>query len=187
MTFVTIMLTNNKTIAGILLIGPLGTKCSEMLVEIRTFSFKKIFLKMLSVKWRPFCLGFNVLKQLRYSRKCDKNVCSSRQNKTFVNGTIPWWETPVVDSFISWTQMHFDNFSKLTRYWYIYIYITLANVFYNYTRDGSSIYQLSECPINTLIFRARPRAWFARQTVNLNISPTSPGQFARNISWFKRW
>ena len=50
------------TKAGILLIGPLGTKFDEILIEIHTFSFKKMHLKMSSVKWRPFCLGPNVLK-----------------------------------------------------------------------------------------------------------------------------
>ena len=49
------------TNAGILLIGPLGTNFSEMLIEIHTFSFKKIHLKMSSGKWRPFCLGLNVI------------------------------------------------------------------------------------------------------------------------------
>ena len=49
------------TNAGILLIGPLGTKFSEILIEIHTFSFKKMHLKILSRKWRPFCLGLNVL------------------------------------------------------------------------------------------------------------------------------
>ena len=48
------------TNVGILLIGPLGTNFSEMLIEIRTFSFKKIHLKMSSGKCRPFCLGLNV-------------------------------------------------------------------------------------------------------------------------------
>ena len=46
---------------GILLIGPLGTNVSEILIEIQTFSFKKMHLKMSSGKWRPFCLGVNVL------------------------------------------------------------------------------------------------------------------------------
>ena len=41
------------TIAGILLIGPLGTNFSVILIEINTFSFKKIHLKMSSGKWRP--------------------------------------------------------------------------------------------------------------------------------------
>ena len=49
------------TNAGILLFGPLGTKFSELLIEIHTFSFKKIHLKMSSGKWRPFCLGLNEL------------------------------------------------------------------------------------------------------------------------------
>ena len=48
--------------AGILLIGPLGTNFNEILIEIQTFSFRKIHLKMSSGKWRPFCLGLNVLK-----------------------------------------------------------------------------------------------------------------------------
>ena len=45
----------------LLLIGPLGTNFSEMLIEIHTFSFKKIHLKVSSGKCRPFCLGLNVL------------------------------------------------------------------------------------------------------------------------------
>ena len=49
------------TNAGILSIGPLGTNFSEILIEINTFSFKKMHLKMSSAKWRPFCLGLNVL------------------------------------------------------------------------------------------------------------------------------
>ena len=49
------------TNVGILLIGTLGTNFSEMLIEILTFLFKKIHLKMSSGKWRPFCLGLKVL------------------------------------------------------------------------------------------------------------------------------
>ena len=52
------------TNAGILLIKPLGTNFSEILIEINTFSFKKIHLKMSSGKWQPFCLGLNVLTYL---------------------------------------------------------------------------------------------------------------------------
>ena len=50
-----------RTSAGILLIGPLGTNFSEILIEIHTFSFKKMHLKMSSAKWCPFCLGLNGL------------------------------------------------------------------------------------------------------------------------------
>ena len=50
------------TVAGILLIGPLGTNFSEIWIEIRTFPFKKMHLKMLFGKWQPFCVLTN--KQL---------------------------------------------------------------------------------------------------------------------------
>ena len=46
---------------GILLIGPLETNFSEILIEIYTFSFKKMYLKMLSGNRWPFCLSLNVL------------------------------------------------------------------------------------------------------------------------------
>ena len=50
------------TIAGILLIGTLGTNFSQILSEIHTFSFKKMHLKMSSAKWRQFRLGLNVIR-----------------------------------------------------------------------------------------------------------------------------
>ena len=49
------------TNAGMLLIGPLGTNFGEILIEICTFSFKKMHSNMSSAKWRPFCLCLNVL------------------------------------------------------------------------------------------------------------------------------
>ena len=49
------------TNAGILLIGPLGTNFSEILIEIQTFSLKEIHLKMSSAKCYSFRLGLNVL------------------------------------------------------------------------------------------------------------------------------
>ena len=51
------------TNAGILLIRPLGTNFSEILIEIQTFSLKKIRLKMSSAKCCSFRLGLNVLTQ----------------------------------------------------------------------------------------------------------------------------
>ena len=48
------------TNAGILLIGPLGTNFNEISIEIVTFSFKKMRLKVSSAKWRPFCVGLKV-------------------------------------------------------------------------------------------------------------------------------
>ena len=49
-----------RTNAAILLIWPLETNVTEMLIEIHTFSFKKIHLTTSSAKWRSFCLGVNV-------------------------------------------------------------------------------------------------------------------------------
>ena len=49
------------TNAGILLTGPLWTNFNEILIEIQTFSFKKMRMQMSSGKWRPFCIGLNVL------------------------------------------------------------------------------------------------------------------------------
>ena len=54
------------TNAGILLIQTLGTNFSEVLSEIHALSFKKMHLKMLSVKWRQFCLGLNLLRATVY-------------------------------------------------------------------------------------------------------------------------
>ena len=49
------------TSAGILIIRPLGTNFSEILIRNQTFSLRKMHLKISSAKWRPFCLGLNVL------------------------------------------------------------------------------------------------------------------------------
>ena len=49
------------TNAEILLIGPLRTNFSEILIAIETFPFKKKHLKMSSGKCQPFCLSLNVL------------------------------------------------------------------------------------------------------------------------------
>ena len=55
---------NIWTSAGILLIGPLGTKFSEILIGIQTLSFTKMHVKMSSAKWRQFCPGLSVLRNI---------------------------------------------------------------------------------------------------------------------------
>ena len=62
------------TNAGILLIWPLGTNFNEILIGIQTFSFKKMHLKMLSAKWRPFCFGLNVLMYSHHLKWCWHSV-----------------------------------------------------------------------------------------------------------------
>ena len=58
------------TNARILLIGPLGTKFSEILIEIVRVSFKKMRLKGSSANWRPFGLGLNVLNHYPTLHSC---------------------------------------------------------------------------------------------------------------------
>ena len=66
------------TNAGILLIGPLGTNFSELLVEIQTFSLKKIRLKMSSAKCCSFRFGLNVLKGYTFFHNMD-TTCTEFQ------------------------------------------------------------------------------------------------------------
>ena len=52
------------TNAVVLFIGPLGANFNETSIEINTFPFKKINLKMSSGKWRTYCLVLKVLTRL---------------------------------------------------------------------------------------------------------------------------
>ena len=87
------------TNVGLLLIGPLATNFSEILIEILIFSFKKIRLKVSSAKRRPFCLGLNVLI-----------------TRTIRNAHYVWWSS--LESLIwplGWIQMGVQsyNFTKI--------------------------------------------------------------------------
>ena len=80
---------------GIYLTGPLETNFNEILIEIDIFSFTKMHLEKSSGKWRPFCLGLNVLPLsclvyqvlhremkvslglTRHKTKCNKRMSSS--------------------------------------------------------------------------------------------------------------
>ena len=55
------------TNAGLLSIGPLRTYFSENLIKVQQFSLKRMHVKMSSAKWRPSCLGLNVLRNKSYS------------------------------------------------------------------------------------------------------------------------
>ena len=81
------------TNAGMWLIGSLETNFNEILIGIQTFSFKKTQLKMLSVKWRPFCLGLNVL---------------TKSQKVFLSHNIIMY--PYTSTNVSWQ----PPYSKLT-------------------------------------------------------------------------
>ena len=64
------------TNAGLLSIGPLRTYLSENLIKMQQFSLKKMLLKMSSGKWRPSCLGLNVLSLWSY---------------VSIFSTVTWW------------------------------------------------------------------------------------------------
>ena len=49
------------TNTGILLIRPQGTYVHENLIAVQKMSFKKMHLKISSVKSRPFCLDLSVM------------------------------------------------------------------------------------------------------------------------------
>ena len=50
------------TNADLLIIGSLGTNCSEIGIKIQKFSFMKMHLKISSAKQKPFCPGGDELK-----------------------------------------------------------------------------------------------------------------------------
>ena len=62
------------TNAGLLLIGPLETNFSEILIEILTFSFKKMHLKVSSAKRRQFGLGLNVFISRVFPQKLHEDA-----------------------------------------------------------------------------------------------------------------
>ena len=58
------------TNARIFLIELLETTFADILCEIHPLSFKKRYLKTWSAKWRPFCLGPNVLNSQKTMLEC---------------------------------------------------------------------------------------------------------------------
>ena len=72
------------TNAGILLIGPLGTNFSKISIKIQSFSFTKMRLKVSSAKWRPFCLGLNVLRYHKYNPSYEPLTQRSLESTTLI-------------------------------------------------------------------------------------------------------
>ena len=88
------------TNAGILLTGPLGTNFSEIVSEIQSSSFKKMHLKMSSVKWRPFCLGLNVLTSVIFAATHTFCCCYSAHNSSFAIYLWSFLLTPVTLKYL---------------------------------------------------------------------------------------
>ena len=99
------------TNAGLLLIWTLGTNFSKIIIEIHTFPFKKMHLKMSSGKCRPSCLGLNMRQSGRYLPdnilECillNENVCILIEIllKFVPNGPIN--NIPALDEKMDWHQ-----------------------------------------------------------------------------------
>ena len=89
-----------------MLIGPLVTNFSEILIVILTFSVKKIHLKMSSGKRRPFRLGINLLISLhnkiqqkvhwcQWDLQLRTSICQQNTCICFTKCHIhTWWNGP---------------------------------------------------------------------------------------------
>ena len=93
----------------------LGPNFSEILIEIKTHSFKKKHLKMSPGKWRSFCLDINVLAfflKLTFLRL----ICPMYVHCTLVFKFIvrQWLMTEIRPSLLIWTEVLFLS----VRFWY---------------------------------------------------------------------
>ena len=97
------------TNAKLFLIRTLGTKFSEILNEIHTFSLKKMHFKMSSGKRRPFCLSLNVL------RAGPLHFKDSNWNLTDVLAISEWSRIyePILYSFQVFVRLAGENFYHL--------------------------------------------------------------------------
>ena len=105
------------TNAGILLTWHMGTNFSEILIEIQTFSFKKIHLKMSSGKWRPFCLGLNVLSlYLSYEKKTSTPMHFTKQIS--------------IKKHEQWLILGYQTFKKIINFMWSCLCLLLARAMY---------------------------------------------------------
>ena len=137
------------TNAGILLIGPLGTNFSEILIGIQIFSTMEMQLKMTSAKWRPFRVGLNEL--IKWARRgsrlrqkggkssCDHSRCSKTTPMILLQYTMMkmmWRKSPfqrycarekgiwhLHDMNNIWYRWNVYHFKSLTGYDQIYVTI----------------------------------------------------------------
>ena len=78
------------TNSGLLPIRPQGTYVNEISIKIHTFSFNKMHFQVSAAKWRPFCLGPNVLTPpLWHSSTIWWHRCCILVNIVSDNGLLP--------------------------------------------------------------------------------------------------
>ena len=96
------------TNAAILSIRLKGTCFSEISSKIQRFSVKKMHLKMLSAKWRTFCLSLNVLNHITtidiLGISCKMAVRWKPENSTddFYHIFFVSWNTDILCTILQW-------------------------------------------------------------------------------------
>ena len=86
--------------AGILLIGPLRINFSEILIEIETFLFRKMHLRMSSILSRCQCVKYHIMRDLL---KLITLITSARPSQSVVGWTGGVW---VRSAFWRWKFQH---------------------------------------------------------------------------------
>ena len=153
------------TNAGILLIRNSGTNFNEILSETRTFSFKKIHLNMLYGKWRPFCLGLNLLTHWHHG--C---VHFSNSFQEWIPCAIPvklpW------SRWIPWDPIRVKR--QHTMVWH-------CQATSHYLNQFNQVPSCHQTPMNwaKIIFRRSAIQWL----LTLNMLGPSSSVLTRSISW----
>ena len=106
------------TNAGILLIVPLGTNFSEILIDVLTFSLKKMRLKVSSANRWPFCHGLNVLVicflMLYFPKYYQYNIWHNPKQLTFFYKYWRFYSCKRYINYINLTYIH-----KIHGRWYV--------------------------------------------------------------------
>ena len=106
--------------AGILLIEPLGANFSEILIEIHTFSFKKMHFKMLSGSWGPSCLCLIVLIAVRWPHDMETlSALLAFKRESTSHWMIPptkgqWCGASKLSLLLDWTNCWTNNRVSIT-------------------------------------------------------------------------
>ena len=125
-------------------------KLQYILIEIQIFSYMKMYLKMSSAKWRPFCLGLNVLKDVIWAawflkslatRLCVHKISKiSETIKIFCKFLVSCWsvEWKSCSRAISWCpgnptyhQFHYYSIDKHSHSLLFYVNVITHNALAN--------------------------------------------------------
>ena len=127
------------TNAGILLIGPLGTKISEILIEIHTFLFKKMHLIITSGKGQPFCIGLNILTHWHQAITWINLHSSAKVHGTFTIGNVQDIYLPIITHIRLQSQFSVLLFFPDNSFCFIHNFVLAINIcIWHYSMHSSS-------------------------------------------------